>query len=239
MSDFRAILARAKHRAARIDGFNGPRGPTHIKPQPNSGLTESSPGTTRKDVVVSLVPDERKPASPVTTETTGAGGVVSKVATRNTVKCQHFKSVGTTGTTETTAKQTKQQNLTVDASVETFEFEIDGAEREAIAIELGGVPVVYASTFAHLQAEPPAEVPRDRWHQFINDAGLFFDLWGRQAEALGWRADELFGLDPAASMARYDRMGLIWMLRGENVIGLTTSEARLSGGLAFYRKAAA
>src|SRR4029077_954308 len=67
--------------------------------------------------------------------------------------------------------------------------EIDEAEREAIAVELGGIPTIYASEFARLQAQPPAEVPRDRWHQFINDAGLFLDRWGRQAEALGWRPD--------------------------------------------------
>ena len=94
---------------------------------------------------------------------------------------------------------------------------MDTAEREAIAIELGGIPIIYASAFARLQAHAPAEVPRDRWHQFINDAGLFLDRWGRQAEALGWRPDELFGLDPVAPMARYDRMGLIWMLHGETV----------------------
>ena len=114
---------------------------------------------------------------------------------------------------------------------------IDEAEREAIAIELGGVPAIYASRFARLQAQPPAEVPRDRWHQFINDAGLFLDPWGRQAEALGWRPEELFGLDPDAPMARYDRMGLIWMLHGETVIDITATAARLSGGLTFYRKA--
>jgi hypothetical protein len=102
--------------------------------------------------------------------------------------------------------------------------EIDEVEREAIAVELGGVPIIYASEFARLQAHPPAEVPRERWDQFINDAGLFFDQWGKQAEALGWRADELFGLDPMAPMARYDRMGLIWMLRGERVVGLTATE---------------
>ena len=116
------------------------------------------------------------------------------------------------------------------------EHEIDEAEREAIAIELGGVPIIYASEFARLQAQPPAEVPRDRWHQFINDAGLFLDRRGRQAEALGWRSDELFGLDPDAPMARYDRMGLIWMLHGETVIDITATTARLSSGLTFYRK---
>ena len=114
--------------------------------------------------------------------------------------------------------------------------EIDAGEREAIAIELGGVPALYASEFARLQAHAPAEVPRDRWHQFINDAGLFFDRWGRQAEALGWRPDELFGLDPVAAMARYNRMGLIWMLHGETVIDITATAARFSGGLTFYRK---
>jgi hypothetical protein len=88
-------------------------------------------------------------------------------------------------------------------------------------------------------ARPPAEVPRDRWHQFINDAGLFLDRWGRQAEAFGWRADELFGLHPDAPMARYDRMGLIWMLRGETVLDISETAARLSGGLAIYRKATA
>jgi hypothetical protein len=119
---------------------------------------------------------------------------------------------------------------------EHAELEIDAAEREAIAIELGGVPALYASEFARLQAHPPAEVPRDRWHQFINDAGLFLDHWGRQAKALGWRSEELFGLDPHAPMARYDRMGLIWMLRGEPVINITATTAKLSGGLAFYRK---
>ena len=31
-------------------------------------------------------------------------------------------------------------------------------------------------------------------------------------------------------MARYDRMGMIWMLKGERVVALTATAARLSGG---------
>ena len=245
MPDFRAILARAKHRATKIDGFTGPNRPTQIKSRRNKALSQSSPVTTRKDAVVSLVPNERKSSSPVTTETTSALGVVSKVAAKNTNKYQQLESPVTTGITETTAKRPKAQNriaqnetvlAACSASAETFEFEIDEAEREAIAIELGGVPVVYALEFARLQAQPPAEVPRDRWHQFINDAGLLLDYWGKQAEALGLRSEELFGLDPDAPMARYDRMGLIWMLHGETVVEITATEARLSGGLTFYRK---
>ncbi len=246
MSDFRAILARAKHRAAKIDGFSGPSGPTQIKSRQNKVLRDSSPVTTRKDLVVSRVPD-RKSWSPVTTETTSAQGVVSKVVTKNTYIYQQLNSAVTTGTTETTAKGAKAenriaQNETVlaacNASAEAFEFEIDEAEREAISTELGGVPAPYATEFARLQAHAPAEVPRERWDQFINDAGLFVDHWGRQTEALGWRPEELFGLDPGAPMVRYDRMGLIWMLRGETVIHISGTAARLSGGLTFYRKAA-
>jgi hypothetical protein len=122
------------------------------------------------------------------------------------------------------------------AFVEASEFEIDQAEREAIALELGGVPIIYASEFARLQAQPPAEVPHDRWHQFINDAGIFLDQRGREAERQGWTAEELFGLNPDAPMTRYDRMGLLWMLNGERVVALTATEARLSGGLMYYRK---
>jgi hypothetical protein len=36
-------------------------------------------------------------------------------------------------------------------------------------------------------------------------------------------------LHPDAPMARYDQMGLIWMLKGERVVALTATEARLSG----------
>jgi hypothetical protein len=107
---------------------------------------------------------------------------------------------------------------------------VDELEREAIAIELGDVPVPYAPEFARLQAQPPAEVPRQRWDQFINHAGVFFDHWGKRAEALGWRAEELFGLHPIAPMARYDRMGLLWILKDEQVVSLTATGARLSGG---------
>jgi hypothetical protein len=70
----------------------------------------------------------------------------------------------------------------------------------------------------------------------VNDAGIFLDQWGREAERLGWAAEELFGLHPDAPIARYDRMGLLWMLKGQRVLALTARGARLSDGLRFYRK---
>jgi hypothetical protein len=121
---------------------------------------------------------------------------------------------------------------TVRASAPT----IHEAEREAIAIELGGVPEAYAKALAAIQAYPRADVPRHRWDMFVNDAGLFLDVWGLQAARLGWPPADLFGLNPNASMARYDNMGLFWMLKGQRVVALTLTEARLSDGLAYYRR---
>jgi hypothetical protein len=46
-----------------------------------------------------------------------------------------------------------------------------------------------------------------------------------------------FGLDPVAPLARYDGMGLVWLLKGrERVSELTAAHARLSGGNVFYRQ---
>jgi hypothetical protein len=69
---------------------------------------------------------------------------------------------------------------------------------------------------------------------------------GRQAEALGWTAEDLFGLDdppehPGPSyrrLSRYDAMGLIWLLHGRAVLALTTDRAVIGrvGGPAFYRR---
>jgi hypothetical protein len=128
----------------------------------------------------------------------------------------------------------------------TTVHEIDQAEREAIiigqdemrtlAIPLGAIPALYADAFAKLLARAPADVPAERWHHSIRDAVEFLDQWGEAAARLGWAPEELFGLDPVAPMARYDRMGLLWLLKGERVIGLTLSEARLSGGNVFRRR---
>jgi hypothetical protein len=43
-------------------------------------------------------------------------------------------------------------------------------------------------------------VPLERWHQFVNDAGIFLDKWGREAEQLGWTAEDLFGLHSRVPM---------------------------------------
>jgi hypothetical protein len=114
--------------------------------------------------------------------------------------------------------------------------EVDAAEREAIAVELGGVPEVYAQAFAAIQARRPADIPRARWDRFIDDAGSFLDRWGREAERLGWHPEDLFGLHPVAPLARYDHVGLLWMAQGVPVVRLTDRAAELANKLVYYRR---
>jgi hypothetical protein len=70
---------------------------------------------------------------------------------------------------------------------------------------------------------------------------------GEQAEALGWTARDLFGLDtpPAkphpsySRLSRYDATGLIWLLRGRPVIALTEATAAIqnpTGAVTVYRR---
>jgi hypothetical protein len=83
--------------------------------------------------------------------------------------------------------------------------------------------------------------------QAVEDGRKFLARWGEQAEALGWTARELFGLHqvperPAATyerLSRYEATGLIWLLQGKPVIGLTAGEAAIrghSGATVTYRK---
>jgi hypothetical protein len=107
-------------------------------------------------------------------------------------------------------------------------------EREALLAE-GGVPEPFVEAFAALQQVCPEGVPGSRWHQFVNDCGLFLDQWGARAAALGWTPSDLFGLDPIAPMARYDRMGLCWLLKGEHIVLMSAEAATLSGGHRYRR----
>jgi hypothetical protein len=47
--------------------------------------------------------------------------------------------------------------------------------------------------------------------------------WAVKLNSLAWGAEELFGLHELAPMARYDQMGLIWLLKGEHVVALTAT----------------
>ena len=95
---------------------------------------------------------------------------------------------------------------------------------------------VYQKAMVAIEAACPNGVPVERWQRALADAGSFFALWGDTAERLGWTADDLFGLHPTAPLSRMDHMGLIWLLKGERVVRLTATEARLERGNACYRR---
>jgi hypothetical protein len=90
-------------------------------------------------------------------------------------------------------------------------------------------------------------VEAERWLQAISDAEAFLAVWGAQACALGWNAEELFGLHPVPTLpapsfqrlSRYDAMGLVWLLHSRPVITLTATEAVIratSGATVTYRR---
>jgi hypothetical protein len=97
----------------------------------------------------------------------------------------------------------------------------------------------------HLERVCPALVAADDWKQAIGDGRRFLAQWGEQAEALGWTADDLFGLHDSPEhpgptyrrLGRYDGMGLIWLLHGRPVVSLTGTAAVIDreGGPTFYR----
>jgi hypothetical protein len=99
-----------------------------------------------------------------------------------------------------------------------------------------------------LEGRCPDYIEADRWQECVEDAQRFIATWGDKARALGWTADELFGLHtpprnphPTYSrLSRYDSTGLIWSLEGRRVVALSSDIAAVegrTGNTITYRKA--
>jgi hypothetical protein len=87
---------------------------------------------------------------------------------------------------------------------------------------------------------PPCDIPHTRWATFIDDGGRFLASgWADRAVALGWTALDLFGCDHIKPYARIDRMGLLWLLHGQDLLALTADAAAIStpsGSSLIFRK---
>jgi hypothetical protein len=78
-----------------------------------------------------------------------------------------------------------------------------------------------------------------RWRKAVADAEIFLARWAEQALVLTWTVDDLFGLHPIAPLARYDAMGLLWLLQGRPVVVLTKESAAMensNGAISIYRR---
>ena len=150
--------------------------------------------------------------------------------------------VVTTVTQVTYQGQRSQENdVTHSQRAATEQSSIRFEERAAIIEYDGGGPRTWAEALARLDpANPPADVPLARWERFIEDCESFRRLgWANRAEALGWRPLHLFGCDRERPLARYDHMGLLWILQGRRLVALRADSATidtLSGSLQTYRR---
>lgn len=134
-------------------------------------------------------------------------------------------------------EQVRQSKTAIIQALVNPPFDLgDYGERAAI-IESNGMPREWAEGFATLcTIPPPALFNPDRWRQIVDDGGHFLDLWGRQAALLGWKALDVFGVNPAAPESRYDSMGLVPLLNGRRVSAITADTARIERGGTFYRQ---
>jgi hypothetical protein len=123
------------------------------------------------------------------------------------------------------------------ATVAGHEFE----ERAAL-IEYGAsVPRAWAEGFARLNCVNPIDgFSPEAWRHLIDDGGVFLDRWSGEAVGLGWTVADVFGVDPTAPAARFDRMGLVPLIRGGAVVAIDTNSATIqtrTGGTLRYRRA--
>jgi hypothetical protein len=101
--------------------------------------------------------------------------------------------------------------------------------------------IVAGAALARLRpGDPPCDIPHTRWARFIDDSGRFLASgWVDRAVALGWTALDLFGCDRIKPYARIDRMGLLWLLHGQDLLALSADAAAIStpaGGSLTFRK---
>jgi hypothetical protein len=86
---------------------------------------------------------------------------------------------------------------------------------------------------------PPRTYPEHAWRQLIVDAERFLDSWAAQAHRLGWPDWELFGCHRLAPWGRIQGIGLVLLLRGDELAALTATEAAIrtrTGAHQTYRR---
>jgi hypothetical protein len=71
------------------------------------------------------------------------------------------------------------------------------------------------------QHRPPADVPRHRWRQIVDDCNGFLNSpQAERAAQLGWDATALFGCRPNHPLSYLGDAGLLWHVNGGRIIEL-------------------
>jgi hypothetical protein len=92
------------------------------------------------------------------------------------------------------------------------------------------------------QHRPPADVPRHRWRQFVNDCNGFLNApEAERAAQLGWHMMQLFGCKPRYPLSYLGRAGLLWHVNGGKIIEIHRTWAVIDGPVnrsprTFYRR---
>ncbi|HEX2257939.1 MAG TPA: hypothetical protein VHG92_14810 [Afifellaceae bacterium] len=112
------------------------------------------------------------------------------------------------------------------------------AHKAGLLVLLSGEVCTWAEGFAQLdRSAPPPGFPPRRWETVIDDGGRFLERWATEAIRLGWTAEDVFGMHPAAPGARMDAMGLVPLINGGEVVSLGAGRANIRmarGGILTY-----
>ena len=85
------------------------------------------------------------------------------------------------------------------------------------------IPVDWVAGVACLDdRNPPSDVPRHRWRQFVEDCRAFLNSpeWASKAARLGWDAMTLFGCAPKRPLDYLGSAGLLWAINGARLAEL-------------------
>jgi hypothetical protein len=86
------------------------------------------------------------------------------------------------------------------------------------------IPIDWVQGVACLDPDrPPEDVPRHRWHQFVDDCKKFLsrsENWAERAARLGWDAMALFGCAPKRPLDYSGNAGLLWAINGGRLVEL-------------------
>jgi hypothetical protein len=135
---------------------------------------------------------------------------------------ENQRVTGVTAVISTKSNTSRLQTLVTDEPTPEEEKRAQLLEREAFSAIEGGVHPTFVAGFAKLQMSQPGGKTEAEWHQAINDAGLFLDVFGAKAAAFGWSSDDVFS-----------GHGLAWALKGATVTAITPTGASLSDGRSF------